>query len=121
MERTAAGDRRAFRSLFDAYYPVVYGFMRSLLHTEEDASDVAQEVFIKLWLMRAALPDITSLRFYLYRMSLNQTINYIKKNRLHNGVALADIPYDQMVEEVIDMKGLRAALPVSLFLFIACF
>ena len=41
MERTAAGDRRAFRSLFDAYYPVVYGFMRSLLHTEEDASDVA--------------------------------------------------------------------------------
>lgn len=79
MERTAAGDRRAFRSLFDAYYPVVYGFMRSLLHTEEDASDVAQEVFIKLWLMRAALPDITSLRFYLYRMSLNQTINYIKQ------------------------------------------
>lgn len=108
MERTAAGDRRAFRSLFDAYYPVVYGFMRSLLHTEEDASDVAQEVFIKLWLMRAALPDITSLRFYLYRMSLNQTINYIKKNRLHNGVALADIPYDQMVEEVIDMKGKEA-------------
>lgn len=46
MERTAAGDRRAFRSLFDAYYPVVYGFMRSLLHTEEDASDVAQEVFM---------------------------------------------------------------------------
>ena len=79
MERTAAGDRRAFRSLFDAYYPVVYGFMRSLLHTEEDASDVAQEVFIKLWLMRAALPDITSLRFYLFRMSLHQTINYIKK------------------------------------------
>lgn len=38
-------------------------------------------------------------------MSLNQTINYIKKNRLHNGVALADISYDQMVEEVIDMKG----------------
>ena len=108
MERTAAGDRCAFRSLFDAYYPVVYGFMKSLLHTEEDASDVAQEVFIKLWLMRAALPDITSLRFYLYRMSLNQTINYIKKNRLHNGVALADIPYDQMVEEVIDMKGKEA-------------
>lgn len=108
MERTAAGDRRAFRSLFDAYYPVVYGFMKSLLHTEEDASDVAQEVFIKRWLMRAALPDITSLRFYLYRMSLNQTINYIKKNRLHNGVALADIPYDQMVEEVIDMKGKEA-------------
>ena len=67
MERTAAGDRSAFRSLFDVYYPVVHGFMSSILPTREDASDVAQEVFIKLWLMRAALPDITSLRFYLYR------------------------------------------------------
>ncbi len=45
MERTAAGDRSAFRSLFNVYYPVVHGFMRSILQTKEDASDVAQEVF----------------------------------------------------------------------------
>lgn len=108
MERTAAGDRSAFRSLFDVYYPVVHGFMSSILPTREDASDVAQEVFIKLWLMRAALPDITSLRFYLYRMSLNQTINFMKKERFRNSSVLADIPYDQMVEEVIDMKDKEA-------------
>lgn len=107
MERTA-GDRSAFRSLFNVYYPVVHGFMRSILQTKEDASDVAQEVFIKLWLMRAALPDITSLRFYLYRMSLNQTINFMKKNKFRNSYVLADIPYDQMVEEVIDMKDKEA-------------
>lgn len=107
MERTA-GDRSAFRSLFNVYYPVVHGFMRSILQTKEDASDVAQEVFIKLWLMRAALPDITSLRFYLYRMSLNQTINFMKKNKFRNNSLLADIPYDQMVEEVIDMKDKEA-------------
>lgn len=41
MERTAAGDRSAFRSLFDVYYPVVHGFMSSILPTREDASDVA--------------------------------------------------------------------------------
>ena len=50
MERTAAGDRRAFRSLFDAYYPVVYGFMRSLLHTEEDASsEIIEEWPFTAW------------------------------------------------------------------------
>lgn len=108
MERTAEGDRSAFRELFDCYYPVVSGFMRGLLPSQEDACDVAQEVFIKLWLMRAALPDITSLRFYLYRMSLNQTINFIKKNRCSAGSLLADIPYDQMVEEGIDMKEKEA-------------
>ena len=46
MERTAEGDRSAFRQLFDNYYPVVFGFMKSLLQVKEDASDVAQEAFI---------------------------------------------------------------------------
>lgn len=41
MERTAEGDRSAFRQLFDNYYPVVFGFMKSLLQVKEDASDVA--------------------------------------------------------------------------------
>lgn len=108
MERTAEGDRSAFRQLFDNYYPVVFGFMKSLLQVKEDASDVAQEVFIKLWLMRSALPDITSLRFYLYRMSLNQTINFIKKNKSNVRSILTDIPYDQMVEDAIDMKDKEA-------------
>lgn len=108
MERTAAGDRSAFRELFDCYYPVVSGFMKSVLPMDEDAYDVAQEVFIKLWLMRAALPDITSLRFYLYRMSLNQTINFIKKNKKAACFPLSDIPYDQMMEDVIDMKDKEA-------------
>ena len=45
---------------------------------------------------------------YLYRMSLNQTINFMKKNKFRNSSLLADIPYDQMVEEVIDMKDKEA-------------
>ena len=110
MERTAEGDRSAFRQLFDNYYPVVFGFMKSLLQVKEDASDVAQEVFIKLWLMRSALPDITSLRFYLYRMSLNQTINFIKKNKSNVRSILTDIPYDQMVEDAIDMGSAAQGL-----------
>ena len=108
MERIAAGDRGAYKVLFDCWYPVVYGFMKSMLHSEEDASDVAQEVFIKLWLMRAALPDITSLRMYLYRMSLNQTVNFMKKNYSRGEYALPEIPYDQMVEEIIDMRDKEA-------------
>lgn len=108
MERTAAGDRSAYRQLFDNYYPVVFGFMKSILQVPEDASDVAQEVFIKLWLMRSALPDISSLRLYLYRMSLNQTINFIRKRKVAVGSLVADIPYDQMVEDTIDMKDKEA-------------
>ncbi len=105
MERTAEGDPGAFRALFDAYYPQVFGFMGGILQSEDDAADLAQEVFLKLWLMRAALPDISSLGSYLYRMSLNQAINYIKKKRIVPEELLSDLPYDQMVEDRIDLKG----------------
>lgn len=110
MERTAEGDRGAFRAIFDRYYPAVLGFMNSLLQSSDDASDLAQEVFVKLWLMRAALPEISSLRSYIYRMSLNQTINYMKKRRLAAGgeALFADIPYDPLTEDFIDMKDKEA-------------
>lgn len=110
MERTAEGDRSAFRAIFDRYYPAVLGFMNSLLHSPDDASDLAQEVFVKLWLMRAALPEISSLRSYIYRMSLNQTINYMKKKRLAAGgeELFAEIPYDPLTEDFIDMKDKEA-------------
>lgn len=35
MERTAEGDRSAFRQLFDNYYPVVFGFMKSLFKSRK--------------------------------------------------------------------------------------
>ncbi len=108
MERAAAGDRRAFRCIFDAYYPQVYGFIKSILKTDEDASDIAQEVFIKLWLMRAALPDISSLRSYIYRMSLNQTISYLRRNKIETASSDIDIAYDQLLENQIDMKDKEA-------------
>ncbi len=113
MERTAEGDSAAFRGLFEAYYPQVYGFMRSILGSEEDAADLAQEVFLKLWLMRVALPDISSLGSYLYRMSLNQAVNYIKKNKPVYDSLAADLPYDQMVEEQIDLRGKEALIAAA--------
>lgn len=43
LERTAGGDRTAFRVLFDEYYPKVLGFMRSVLPTPEDAPDLLRK------------------------------------------------------------------------------
>ncbi len=108
LELVSGGSRDAFRLLFDAYYPKVFGFMRGILPSEEDASDLAQELFIKVWLMRSALPDIVSFNSYLYRMSLNMSINFVRRNRPSFADLLSDIPYDPMLEEALDMKAKEA-------------
>lgn len=110
LEHIAGGSRDDFRLLFDVYYPKVLGFMRGILPSEEDASDLAQEVFIKVWLMRSALPDITSFNSYLYRMSLNMSINFIRKNRHCFEDLFSDIPYEPMLEEAMDMKDKEAVV-----------
>lgn len=108
LERVAYGDRAAFRALFDEYYPKVYGFLRGILPVPEDASDLSQEIFVKIWLMRAALPDIVSFNSYIYRMTLNHSINFVRANKQQFREALVDVPYNQMIEDFIDIRGKEA-------------
>ena len=49
MERTAAGDRRAFAELYDRMAPRVLGLAARLLMDRSHAEEVAQEVFLETW------------------------------------------------------------------------
>lgn len=100
----AHSDQVAFRSLFDRFYPQVYGFLVKFLHTEADASDVAQEVFIKIWTMRDILTEIHNISGYMYRMTVNTAINFAKGNRRYCEELSLDLPYDQVIEDLIDSK-----------------
>lgn len=50
-------DEAAFRKVFDRYYPRMLAFLRSFLQSDDDAEDVAQNVFVKLWMKREVLLD----------------------------------------------------------------
>jgi RNA polymerase sigma-70 factor, ECF subfamily len=49
LVRTAAGDASAFRSLYDATAPQLYGIVRRILGPGPAADDVLQEVYAKVW------------------------------------------------------------------------
>jgi len=49
MERTAAGDRRAFAELYDRMAPRVLGLAARLIADRSIAEEVAQEVFLEAW------------------------------------------------------------------------
>lgn len=100
----AYGDQRAFRKIFDTYYPQTLGFMRQVMRTDEDAKDVAQEVFVKVWTMRAILPEIRSISSYIFRMSVNTALNFARNNKRYSGKLSMDISDNQLIEELIDTK-----------------
>ena len=63
-------DEAEFRKVFDRYYPRMLAFLRSFLQSDDDAEDVAQNVFVKLWMKREVLLDREYLDIYLFRMTM---------------------------------------------------
>lgn len=75
----AEGDQRAFTLLFRQYSGKVYSFALRLLKGEEQAEEVVQEVFLRIWLNRDSLLEIENFPAYLNRMSRNHCLNAIKR------------------------------------------
>lgn len=74
LKMIAEGDKEAFRVIFDKYYPKVLAFLQSFLQSYDDAEDVAQSVFVRLWFVRHALVDVTRISAYLFRMTTNMVL-----------------------------------------------
>ena len=71
LGQMAKGSTAAFESLFRLYYPKLKNFLRSLLKNEDEACDLAQDIFIKIWNKRVIFSQVGSFESYLFRMAKN--------------------------------------------------
>ncbi len=75
------GDRSAFEALFRAYYPMLFGFVLRYVSSGEDAEELIQDVFLRLWRNRAAWAP-ADVRSYLFRAARNQTLSWRAHQRV---------------------------------------
>ena len=75
----AKGEERAFTELFDAYYRQLGEYVYKLTESIEVTEEIVQDVFIKIWLKREALPELDNFSYYLFILSKNQTLNHLRK------------------------------------------
>ncbi len=71
-------DVSAFECIFHRYYPMVLNFVRGMLKDDIVAKDVAQNVFMKLWINRATLRKSSSLRNYICVLARNGAIDVLR-------------------------------------------
>ena len=83
IERISRSEETAFREVFLYYYPKVRVFLSSLIKNEDDAKDLAQNLFLKLWMIRSSLCKLKSLGAYIYRMCRNSAIDYSRVHRVN--------------------------------------
>jgi RNA polymerase sigma-70 factor, ECF subfamily len=76
-----AGRVAALRQLYDRYGKLVYGLAYKILHNPEEAEEVAQEVFLKLWSKDNYNPTRGSVKVFLNLVTRSQAINRLRSQR----------------------------------------
>jgi len=71
---------REYNECVNLYADNVYRFILKNLRHEEDAKDVVQGAFEKLWLNRGQVDHVRS-KSYLFTVAYNQMIDHIRKNK----------------------------------------
>lgn len=74
-------DETEFARIFELFRTNVKGYAYYLLENMDDAEDVMQELFIRLWTKRASLKVNGDLGTYLISATHNLCINKLKKNK----------------------------------------
>ena len=82
--RIKLGDEQAFELLFRKYYVRLCGFANKFLNHTEDAREVVQEVFTKIWEGREDIDPEESLNAYLFKITQNISINKLRRKQVES-------------------------------------
>jgi len=115
-EELISGNTRAFDQIFRDHYPNLCRFAFSIVHDEDAAHSLVQDVFVKLWENRATLEHVERLTPYLTAMTRNRSLNYIKRE--NRNIQLSEIPVDAQTgnntENQIDANSFEEQLVIVL-------
>lgn len=90
IERVQAGDEIAFRDLVERYQAKVFSIIYGILRNRNDAEDIAQQVFAKVYFSIPKFDFRSSLLTWIYKITVNECYDYLRKKRVRKLVYESD-------------------------------
>ncbi len=81
ISRCQRGDQEALKEIFDRYRERIYRIAYGVVRHREDALDIVQEVFVKLYRSIENYRGQSSFYTYVYRMAMNTAIDFARKRK----------------------------------------
>ncbi|HRP89431.1 MAG TPA: sigma-70 family RNA polymerase sigma factor [Edaphocola sp.] len=81
---------RAFTKIIKKYQERLYWHIRRMVINHEDANDVLQNVFIKVWSYLDGFREEANLYTWMYRIATNETLTFLEKEKKRTSVSLSD-------------------------------
>lgn len=83
----------AFTLLINKYQQKLYWHIRRMVIDHDDADDIVQEVFVKVWKNLGGFRSDSQLYTWLYRIATNECITFLNKKKSQNNISLDDATY----------------------------
>jgi len=89
--RNPATREKAFTSMIKKYQEKLYWHVRRMVIEHEDANDVLQNVFIRVWNGLENFREESQLYTWLYRIATNECLTYIEQQKKRTAVSLNEM------------------------------
>lgn len=87
------GNQLAFNELVRRYQERIYWLVRKIVGDHEDANDIAQDVFVKVYHSIKDFREESSLYTWLYRIGTNLSLNLLRKKKLKSFFSIDQLAY----------------------------
>ena len=82
---------RAFTAIIKKYQEKLYWHIRRIVVEHEDANDILQNMFIKVWNSLENFREDSQLYTWLYRIATNESLTYLEQLKRRSAVRLSDV------------------------------
>ena len=111
VKRCQAGDTEAFDELVTRYRTRIFGMIYNMVHSEQDAWDLAQDSFVKAWKSIKRFRGHSSFYTWIYRIVMNVTIDWLRKKQVKGGSEFDDAIHLKEIDPASKTLPKADALP----------
>lgn len=106
--KSGAGKEQAYTAIIKKYQERLYWHVRRLVIHHEDANDVLQNTFIKVWNGLENFREDAQLYTWLYRIATNESLTYLDQKKRKSAVSI-DVEENQSVQQLKAEKDFDAS------------
>lgn len=115
--RLKEGSPEAFRDLFNQYGKKLFSFSLAYLDNAQEAEEIVQEVFLKIWKVRENLLSEKSFDSYIFTITKNAVLNTIRKSKsekVYKNYVKLNPGKDVLLDDELDFRELETAYKNSI-------
>ncbi|MGN6592637.1 MAG: RNA polymerase sigma factor [Terriglobales bacterium] len=107
LRRCQRHEAGAFEELVRLFQPRVSSVVRNILRNPNDADDIAQQVFLKVYLALDRFHFESAVGTWIYKIAVNECYDHLRKQKVRKAKLLADLTEDEAARvENLDVGGM---------------